>query len=158
MSERRIELLKYLKIQKMIHVRVGLPAEFYNNVKIFLTLCAGNGLNLSKMFMFMFGIGYEMVLHFLKRGSYTSVNEMIITTRYMRDMFEEVIQYQGKEWFMDAKSFKAIIAACKKHKVEPDELFDYIDSNRGAMLGEHKLLMTAGKVEAMVEYFVKQRN
>lgn len=155
-KKRHISLIKYLKSMNVVFSRIGIPAEFYNNLNIFVEICAIQGLHVPKLFTFIFGIGYELFLNFYNRSDTRTIPEMLIVTRYMRELFDEVLQYQGREWFMESASYMKIKELCEKHHINEKELFTYIDQNRADLLGG-KFLITAAKVEAIVEYYL-QRN
>lgn len=155
-KKRHISLIKYLKSMNVVFSRIGIPAEFYNNLNIFVEICAIQGLRVPKLFTFIFGIGYELFLNFYNRADSRTIPEMLIVTRYMRELFDEVLQYQGREWFMESGSYMKIKELCEKHQIDEKLLFDYIDQNRQVLLGS-KFLITPAKVEAIVEYYL-QRN
>lgn len=157
MKKKSIQLNKYLRIINTVFMKVGVPTEFFNQIQIFVEICAINGVNLPKLFTFIFGLGYELMFSFYNRGGIKVVSEMLIIVRYMRAMFDEILQYQGREWFFESKSYLKLNELCEKHTVSPKKIFLFIDENRVDMLGDGKFLITAEKVEAIFEYYL-QRN
>jgi len=155
-GNRRQGLLKYLKLFNLVFTKIGIPREFYNDLQIFCEICAVQGIQVPKFFTFIFGLGYELMLNFYQRADVKTIPQMLTLVRYMRSMFDEVLQYSGKEWFMDSKSFKVIIRLCKQHSIKINDLFTYIDQNREILLGEGKFLLTPAKVEAIIEYYLRR--
>ncbi len=156
MKNRLQSLIKFLKYHGMIYTKVGIPREFYNDLQIYIELCARNGISVTKLFTFVFGIGYELFMNFFNRGDIKSMPEMLCCVRFMRNMFDEIMEYHGKEWFMDSKSFKCILKLCKEHNEDPCDFFDFIDQNKSVMIGDEKLLLTSEKVEAIFEYYLRR--
>lgn len=154
-KKRHISLINYLKSMNLVFARIGIPAEFYNSLNIFVEICAVQGLHVPKLFTFIFGIGYELFLNFYNRGDMRTIPEMLTVTKYMREMFDEVLQYQGREWFMESGSYMKIKELCEKHTINEKDLFSFIDKNRAVLLGG-KFLITPAKVEAIIEYYLQR--
>ena len=148
-------LLRYLKLVNLIQVPVGVPREYYNNLQIFIEMCAINGIDIPRFFTFIFCMGYEMFENFYHQGDINSIPEMLTVVKYMRDMFIDVMKYQGKEWFLDARSVKLLFKLQRVHKLDIDHLYEWISEHKETLLGKSHLI-TPSKLEAIVEYYLQR--
>lgn len=148
-------LIRHLKTSRFIYTKLGIPLEHYNNLNIFIEACGVNGLRVPKLFTFIFGLGYELFENCFRRANMKSIANMIHITRYMRMMFDDILKYGGREWFMDSKSYFTIRERCIEHNINESELFEYIDANKLLLLGE-SLLITKEKAESIIEHYLRR--
>ena len=151
-----IKLIKYLKMDNASYYKIAIPRTMVNELNILVEMCAINGVHLTKCFTFIFGMGYELFSNFYHRGNIKNITEMLTCVKYMRNMFEEIMSYQGKEWFMNSASYMVIHNKCLEYKLNPEDIFKFIDENRTVMFGNN-LLMTPEKAEAIITVYRKRQ-
>lgn len=151
----RLNLLKHLRSVNRQFMKVMMPAELYNDLHIFVEMCAYNGINVPRFFSYVFNIGYELFSSYYHQGNMKSLSEMIVITKYMHKMFREVLQYQGREWFLNPEAVISITKLCRKHNKDIQEFFSFIDTHKQELLGVDNFLITKVKAEAIFEIFIQ---
>lgn len=149
---KRVDLIKTLKMVKFVRRMVLVPTEYNNNLRIFVEVCALNSIKISKLFSFMFVLGYQMFMNYVEKVNVKSIPQMMVMTKYIREAFTDIVQYEEKEWFVDANSVLVMVDLCKKYNIDMVDLCNYITKNKFSLM-DSTHLMTPNKMEAIIDVY-----